>query len=105
MSGSMSHFRSDERQPCVADHSHSWAQARRRAARMVFKIILHILLYHGRQLFNCKRGHILGNVYGRHVGLEESKNGLLRKMKAMRGRIALLKHFVRNPWEACSFFA
>jgi hypothetical protein len=63
---------------------------------MGFKIILHILLYHGRQLFNCKRGHILENVYGRHVGLEESKNGSFRKMKAMRGRAALLKHFGRN---------
>src|SRR5262249_17463521 len=52
------HLRPDKSKPDIAYHSHSWTQARGRAARMIFQEILDVLFYDGRQLINCKRNHI-----------------------------------------------
>jgi len=68
---------------------------------MVLEKFLYILLYHNRKFFNRKRGHILGNVHGPPFGLGNVKKNLVRSaMKAMRRRIALLKHFMRNRLQA-----
>jgi hypothetical protein len=40
---------------------------------MVVEKFLYVLLYHCGKFFNCKRGHILGNVRRPNSGLEASK--------------------------------
>ena len=60
-------------QPDIAYQSHSGAQPCGRAARMVLKKFFYVLFYRTRKFFDCKRGHILGNVRRPNSGLEASK--------------------------------
>src|SRR5215475_12149901 len=85
-----SQFWTDKRQPDFADHSHSWTQARGRAARMIFKVFLDIGFYHGRQFFNCKRDHNLETCMDRMLDLESPKT--LRATRSKRCRDASRKN-------------
>jgi len=96
-----SQLRTQKGEPDVTDHSHPRPEACCWTSRMVLEKFLYILLYHNRKFFNRKRGHILGNVHGPPFGLGNVKKNLARSaMRAMRGRIALLRHFMRNRLEA-----
>jgi hypothetical protein len=94
-----SHLRPDKGQPDVADHSHPRTQARGRAARMSFKVIFDVGFYHRRELFNCKRDHIQETCMDCILDLKPQKGISRPTLKAMRGRIALRKHCVRNRQE------
>jgi hypothetical protein len=57
---------------------------------MIPEKFLYVVLYRYGKFFNCKRGHILGNVQGSHFGFKTPKNRSAHvQTKAMRGRIAL----------------
>jgi hypothetical protein len=85
-------LRSNESQPDVSDHSHSWAQARGGTARMIFKEILDIFLYYRRKFFDFKRGHIQGNDCAPHFGLGDSKS-IRRVTRRKRREIGQLYYF------------
>jgi hypothetical protein len=91
-----SHLRPDKGQPDVADHSHSGTQAGGWTARMSFKVIFDVGFYHRRELFNCKRDHIQETCMDCILDLKPQKGISRHTLKAMRGRIALRKHCVRN---------
>ncbi len=56
--GTTLQLRVDKGQPDIADHSHSWAQPRGWAARMVLKIVFYVLFYYRGKFVICERGHI-----------------------------------------------
>ena len=55
--GAWSQFRSDKSQPDVVNHPHSGAQLCGRAAWMFVEVVLNILFYDNRKLFDCNGDH------------------------------------------------